>query len=147
MRRCDVTEALRRRPHSCRGRHSCNCKFGKDSGKGRIKRANPGRARGRNQVEHDLDDQDIEAKTSKRELLWAKAKEKDTAAWQDPVRGHHLERIHPIVHSEVLLLHTTPIIISISFQGDNIVLPAELEDELVRTIFATSVFYDFTHVF
>ena len=41
--------------------------------------------------------QEIEPKTSKRELLWAKAKKEDTAAWRDPVRGHHLERISSFI--------------------------------------------------
>ena len=52
-----------------------------DSAKTRAKGASRGRSR--------------TSKTSKprRELLWVKAKEEDTAAWRDPVRGHHLERI------------------------------------------------------
>ena len=55
---------------------------------------------------------------------------------------------HLIVHTEVLLLHP-PIIFSISYTTETILYCAspELEDKLVRTIFATSVFYDFIHVF
>ena len=89
---------------------------------------------------------EIEPKTSKRELLWAKAKEEDTAAWQDPVRGHHLERISSSIqrffsytHHLFDLYHRRRYCIARA--------PPELEVRLVRTMFATSVFYDFTHVF
>ena len=40
-------------------------------------------------------------------LLWAKAKEEDTAAWRDPVRGHHLERISSSIQR---FISYTPII-------------------------------------
>ena len=55
---------------------------------------------------------------------------------------------HLIVHTEVLLLHP-PIIYLFDLVLQETILycaPPELQVELVRTMFATYVFYDFTHV-
>ena len=90
--------------------------------------------------------QEIEPKTSKRELLWAKAKEEDTAAWQDPVRGHHLERISSSIQR---FFSYTYHLFELYHAQETILYcaPPELEVKLVRMMFATSVFYNFTHVF